>query len=109
MSIVNGSAVNFYVSANGFAAKRVLLNLNIIQFTMLSYILFKSAFYTMFIFNYQIRCMGRQIYTIPFHNLSGKIDIRISQHKLKKNKDKMLRILRKKLKDQSITVVRAAV
>lgn len=57
----------------------------------------------MFIFNYQIQCLSRHTYKIPFHNVSGGIDIWICEKKLKKNKDKMLKILRKKLKDQSIT------
>ena len=57
----------------------------------------------MFIFNYQIQCLSQQTYKIPFHNVSGGVDIWILEKKLKNNKDKMLQILRKKLKDQSIT------
>lgn len=37
MSIVNGSAVNFYISVNGFTSKLIFVNLNIDEYNVILY------------------------------------------------------------------------
>jgi hypothetical protein len=59
---------------------------------------------TMIIFYYLIQSIGKYKYKVPFHNISGGVDIKICEDKLETiNKDKILQLLRKKLNDQSIT------
>ena len=44
-------------------------------------------------------------YKIPFYNLSGLAEIWVTQQTVNKSKDNLLRYLRKKLKDESITTI----